>query len=178
VGSRGEMMHAPSSRACCFQAPSSAAGAHHQLQMKMVAAPATVAAVYVLVMMMMASVVVLLVAPADGECDPLRDVVVKETAGDIQLDGAKKYGVTVVNQAGAAAVSGVHLACGYDFRHVDDDVDPRVLVQVAHGDCLLLGGGAIAPGRNVSFAYTSYVRYDMHVIAATCATVPSSHNNI
>ncbi|OQU83472.1 TPD1 protein homolog 1A-like [Sorghum bicolor] len=149
----------------------------------MVAAPATVvAAVYVLVMMM-ASVVVLLVAPApaaaaDGECDPLRDVVVKETAGGIQLDGAKKYGVTVVNQAGAAAVSGVHLACGYDFRHVDDDVDPRVLVQVAHGDCLLLGGGAIAPGRNVSFAYTSYVRYDMHVIAATCATVPSSHNNI
>lgn len=139
---------------------------------KMVAAPATtVAAVLV-----MASVVVLLVAPADGQCDLLRDVVVKESAGDIQLDGAKKYGVTVCNQAGAA-VSGVHLACGYDFRHVDDDVDPSVLVQVAHGDCLLVRGGAIAPGGNVSFAYTSYVRYDMHVIAATCAAAPpSSHN--
>ncbi|CAD6254011.1 unnamed protein product [Miscanthus lutarioriparius] len=118
----------------------------------MVAGPATVAAVLV----MIASVVVLLVAPAaDSQCDPLRDVVVKESAGDIQLDGAKKYGVTVSNQAGAA-VSAVHLACAYDFRHVDDDVDPRVLVQVAHGDCLLVRGRAIA---------------HMHVIAATCATV-------
>ena len=43
-----------------------------------------------------------------------------------------------------------------------------VIAEVAHGDCLLVGGGSVAPGGTVSFNYTSYIRYAMTLLAATC----------
>ncbi|KAL6659644.1 hypothetical protein ACP70R_002473 [Stipagrostis hirtigluma subsp. patula] len=107
------------------------------------------------------------VAPEDaGKCDGTKDLYVNQTAGYLRSDGAKEYGVVVTNQA-AVPVTGIHLMCGYKFRSLLP-VDPAVLVQVDHGDCLLAGGRAIPPGGNVSFAYAGYVRYDMSVVAATC----------
>ena len=79
---------------------------------------------------------------------------------------AKKFAVEVANRGGAA-VSGIHLMCGYSFRTVWP-VSPDVIAEVAHGDCLLVGGGSVAPGGTVSFNYTSYVRYAMTLLAATC----------
>ena len=100
------------------------------------------------------------------QCDAMRDVVVTQSAGHRQSNRAKKFAVEVANRGGAA-VSGIHLMCGYSFRTVWP-VSPDVIAEVAHGDCLLVGGGSVAPGGTVSFNYTSYVRYAMTLLAATC----------
>lgn len=111
-------------------------------------------------------VVLVLVPPAAGGCDAMKDVVVREDAGHLQSNRAKKYTVVVTNTAGVP-VSGIHLYCGYNFRTFSG-VDAKVIVLVKHGDCVLLGGGAIAPGGNVTFKYVNYIRYDMKLLAATC----------
>ncbi|PUZ44955.1 hypothetical protein GQ55_8G181400 [Panicum hallii var. hallii] len=100
------------------------------------------------------------------QCDAMRDVVVTQSVGHRQSNGAKKFAVEVANRGGDA-VSGIHLMCGYSFRTVWP-VDPGIIVEVGHGDCLLVGGGSVAPGGTVSFNYTNYVRYDMTLLAATC----------
>ncbi|CAN6372040.1 unnamed protein product [Urochloa humidicola] len=113
-----------------------------------------------------AIILLVLAPPAAGRCDPTKDVVVKENAGQEQLNGAKEYTVVVTNKAGVP-VSGIHLYCGYDF-HTLSPVDPDVISLVKNGDCLLLRGSAIAPGTSVTFSYTSYTRYTMEIRAATC----------
>jgi len=100
------------------------------------------------------------------QCDAMRDVVVTQSAGHRQSNRAKKFAVEVANRGGGA-VSGIHLMCGYSFRTVWP-VNPDVISKVGHGDCLLVGGGSVTPGATVSFNYTSYVRYDMTLLAATC----------
>ena len=95
----------------------------------------------------------------DLHCDAMWDVVVNQSAGHRQSNRAKKFAVEVANRGGGA-VSGIHLMCGYSFRTVWP-VSPDVIAEVAHSDCLLVGGGSVAPGGTVSFNYTSYVRYDM-----------------
>ncbi|CAO2141748.1 unnamed protein product [Urochloa humidicola] len=113
-----------------------------------------------------AIILLVLTPPAAGRCDATKDVVVKENAGQEQLNGAKEYTVVVTNKAGVP-VSGIHLYCGYDF-HTVSPVDPDIISLVKNGDCLLLRGGAIAPGGSVSFSYTSYTRYSMVILAASC----------
>ncbi|CAL4993140.1 unnamed protein product [Urochloa decumbens] len=114
-----------------------------------------------------ASIVLLvLTPPAAGRCDAMKDVRVKENAGQAQLNGAKEYAVVVTNTAGVP-VSGIHLYCGYDF-HTVSPVDPDIIALVRNGDCLLRRGGAIAAGGSVTFSYTSYTRYSMDLLAATC----------
>ena len=105
---------------------------------------------------------------ADLQCDAMRDVVVTQSAGHRQSNRAKKFAVEVANRGGGA-VSGIHLMCGYSFRTVWP-VSPDVITEVAHGDCLLGDGGSVAPRGSVSFNYTSYVRYDMTLLTATCDT--------
>ncbi|XP_034591665.1 TPD1 protein homolog 1A-like [Setaria viridis] len=95
----------------------------------------------------------------------MRDVVVTQDEGHRQSNGAKRFAVEVANRGGDA-VSGIHLMCGYNFRTVRP-VDTDVIVEVGHGNCLLIDGGSIAPGGTVSFGYTSYVRYDMTLLATT-----------
>jgi hypothetical protein len=94
------------------------------------------------------------------------DIVVTQDTGHCQSDKSKRFTVEVANRGGDA-VSGVHLMCGYNFRSVRP-VDPDVIVEVGHGDCLLIDGGSIAPGGTVSFGYKSYVRYNMTLLTATC----------
>ncbi|CAN6372041.1 unnamed protein product [Urochloa humidicola] len=114
-----------------------------------------------------ASIILLVLAPpAAGLCDAMKDVVVEENAGQLQSNGAKEYTVVVTNTAGVP-VSGIHLYCGYDFRTISR-VDPDVISVVTNGDCLLQRGGAIAPGDSFTFSYTSYTRYTMDLLAATC----------
>lgn len=100
-------------------------------------------------------------------CDPPRDVRVNQTTGAPQLDGTKLYDVTVTNEW-REPLWDVHLNCGYRFRPLRA-VDPDLLVRVGPADCLLIDGGAIAPGGHVSFSYLGYVRYTMDVVGATCA---------
>lgn len=100
---------------------------------------------------------VVLVTPAEaGGCDAMKDVVVNQDLGQQrQLSGAQEFTVKVSNQADVP-VSGIHLWCGYSFRTFFP-VDPAVIAIANHGDCLLVGGAAIAPGGSVTFTYTSYV---------------------
>jgi len=114
----------------------------------------TAAAVLVAAAILLAPAVASAAGLADLQCDAMRDVVVTQSAGHRQSNHAKKFAVEVANRGGAA-VSGIHLMCGYSFRTVWP-VSPDVIAEVAHGDCLLVGGGSVAPGGTVSFNYTSY----------------------
>ncbi|KAF8736413.1 hypothetical protein HU200_014348 [Digitaria exilis] len=128
----------------------------------MALAAATMAAASIVVFLL-----VLMTAPASaGGCDAMNDVVVHQDTGNRHSSGPTEFTVKVSNDA-RVPVSGIHLWCGYSFRTVTP-VDPAVVSLVKHGDCLLNDGGAISPGGSVSFAYTSYIRYDMKLLAATC----------
>ncbi|KAF8694305.1 hypothetical protein HU200_038446 [Digitaria exilis] len=128
----------------------------------MALAAATMASASIVVFLL-----VLMTAPASaGVCDAMNDVVVHQDTGNRNSSGPTEFTVKVSNDA-RVPVSGIHLWCSYSFRTVTP-VDPAVVSLVKHGDCLLNGGGAISPGGSVSFAYTSYIRYDMKLLAATC----------
>ncbi|KAK3118800.1 hypothetical protein QOZ80_9BG0708100 [Eleusine coracana subsp. coracana] len=134
-------------------------------------------AAMVLVVVITTTLLLLLTPPATAaagthrhvarRCDPRRDVRVNQTMGATQIDGTNVFDVVVTN-AWRGPVCDVHLNCGYRFRPVRQ-VDPGMLVPVGPGDCLLIHGGAIGPGGNVSFSYFSYVEYTMDVVSATCA---------
>lgn len=118
-----------------------------------------------LVVVLTSTLLVLLTPPACGTS--VCGIRVDETAGQEQSDGTKLYDVTVTNQ-GSIPVRDVRLYCGFRFRPVRG-VDQNVLVQVKPGDsCLLVNGSAITPGAKVSFAYTSYIRYTMDIVSASC----------